>query len=299
MLVLKVQEDGRTTLTLPIDWEGRRTLGRSAPEQDKHFQIGKDLGDAGDTISRIHATLRSERLGDNYVVQIHDGTEHKASASGLWYRNSKITGWFTLTPGVEVELLRGYIVTVLQDRATDPGSDRTVSQEEALAEQVERLETVVDGIGSPTAADCRGGANFSCSRTGCSSSKHASHLDSQKEETDRQQQESIRQQREALAAQNAQLAAQSVQILSQSSQLAATQKRVGKAMQIGLGGFIVALIAPVLIPNADPKLREAIENNTGTIGAIFGGAALWSSSTLKKTRKIKPLLKEDIHAVNQ
>jgi hypothetical protein len=273
MLVLKVQEDGRTTLTLPIDWEGQRTLGRSAPEQDKHFQIGKDLGDAGDTISRIHATLRSERLGDNYVVQIHDGTEHKASASGIYYKHTKITGWFTLTPGIAVELLRGYVLLLLQDRETDPGSDRTISQEEALAEQVERLEKVVIGLESQLRQTEEA---LAAAVAGLAAQLQARlDLDAQKEELDRQQQESIRQQREALEAQNAQLAAQSVQILSQSAQLTATQRRVGKAMWVGLGGFVLALIAPVLIPNADPKLRGAIENNTGTIGAIAGAAALF------------------------
>jgi hypothetical protein len=145
MLVLKVQEDGRTTLTLPL-WEGDRVFGRLPPVEGQRFQIGRDLGDPGKTISRTHATVRSTKLGDNFEVRIHDGTEHEPSGAGVWIHGQRITGWVTLTPGTEVDLLKGYVLMLLQDQDTDRGSDRTYSQEDLVNEMAGQLVRLEDAV---------------------------------------------------------------------------------------------------------------------------------------------------------
>ena len=233
MLVLKIQEEGRIILSLPIDWEGDRLLGRLDSVANQRFQIGKGLGDIGKTISRTHATIRSKRLGDNYEVCIHDGTEHELSAAGVWIGGQRINGWTTLTPGIEVDLLKGYVLMLLQDQETDPGANRTYSPEEAIAEQVARLEALVGGL----AAQLQSRVD----------------LDAKREEIDHQQQDSL---------------------TAQSAKISSMQKRQGQAIQVGLIAFAVALIAPILLPNADPRLREIVDKNAAVIGTMAGGFAL-------------------------
>jgi hypothetical protein len=145
MLVLKIQEDGATTLSLPL-WEGDRFFGRLPAIEGQRYQIGKDLGDPGKTISRTHATVRSTKLGDNYEVRIHDGTEHEPSGAGVWIHGQRITGWVTLTPGTEVDLLKGYVLMLLQDQDTDRGSDRTYSQEDLVNEMAGQLVRLEDAV---------------------------------------------------------------------------------------------------------------------------------------------------------
>jgi hypothetical protein len=145
MLVLKIQEDGATTLSLPL-WEGDRFFGRLPAIEGQRYQIGKDLGDPGKTISRTHATVRSTRLGDNYEVKVHDGTEHEPSGAGVWIHGQRITGWVTLTPGTEVDLLKGYVLMLLQDQDTDRGSDRTYSQEDLVNEMAGQLVRLEDAV---------------------------------------------------------------------------------------------------------------------------------------------------------
>jgi pSer/pThr/pTyr-binding forkhead associated (FHA) protein len=145
MLVLKVQEDGETTLNIPL-WEGDRVFGRLPPVEGQRFQIGRDLGDPGKTISRTHATVRSTKLGDNYEVRIHDGTEHEPSGAGVWIHGQRITGWVTLQPGTEVDLLKGYVLMLLQDQDTDRGSDRTYSQEDLVNEMAGQLVRLEDAV---------------------------------------------------------------------------------------------------------------------------------------------------------
>jgi pSer/pThr/pTyr-binding forkhead associated (FHA) protein len=145
MLVLKIQEDGATTLSLPL-WEGDRFFGRLPAIEGQRYQIGKDLGDPGKTISRTHATVRSTKLGDNYEVRIHDGTEHEPSGAGVWIHGQRITGWVTLQPGTEVDLLKGYVLMLLQDQDTDRGSDLTYSQEDLVNEMAGQLVRLEDAV---------------------------------------------------------------------------------------------------------------------------------------------------------
>lgn len=145
MLVLKIQEDGATTLSLPL-WEGDRFFGRLPAIEGQRYQIGKDLGDPGKTISRTHATVRSTKLGDNYEVRIHDGTEHEPSGAGVWIHGQRIHGWVTLQPGTEVDLLKGYVLMLLQDQDTDRGSDRTYSQEDLVNEMAGQLVRLEDAV---------------------------------------------------------------------------------------------------------------------------------------------------------
>jgi len=272
MLVLKVQENGKTTHSILVDWEGERTLGRDATDPHRHYKIGESLGDTGKTISRIHATIRSTRLGGDYEIQIYDGTEQKPSSSGVWIRGQRITDWTVITPGTEVELLRGYVLMLVQDQETDPGGDRTYSQNDlvgALGDQISEIRGQNQILGAQIQELSQMVRQIAAGHEQFAQQLAArQNLDDLKEQTDKQQQETLTAQSEALAA--------------QSTQISAMQKRFGKAIQIGLVAFAFVIIAPALVPNADPKFQEALEKNASVIATIVGGAALFVINAQKK-----------------
>jgi FHA domain len=293
MLVLKIQENGKTTHSILVDWEGDRTFGRNAAEPHRHYKIGESLGETGKTISRVHATIRSTRLGDKYEIQIHDGTEHSPSSSGVWIREQRITGWTTIEPGTEVELLKGYVLMLLQDQETDPGGDRTYSQDDlvgALGDQIAEIRgqnqilgAQIQELSQMVRQIAAGHEQFAQQLTARQT------LDDRKEQTDKQQQEELALQRENLSKQKQ----DAETILAKQQQVIERHNLEIRRLYAGMRSFVAASFAIAGITILTSGLlqieqgdRKELKDWAQTVGLplILGVGALYLKNVNEKDK---------------
>lgn len=152
--------------------QGDITLGRA---ESCTYQIGKSLGQFGEGISRIQATI--EFKPDRIVLV--DGSRKEQSTNRVWVHGAPIDGEIDLYPGLELTLFRagGKISLVINDPDTagDGSSDTYTGQEllgllqeqtEGMSKSIVALQKQVVALGEQLA--------------------HREKLDAQREELDAQ-----------------------------------------------------------------------------------------------------------------